>query len=155
MTEKQDVERTLELNHSQSREIEARSLWGDAFRRLVRSKTSLLGLGIFMLFVFAAIFGLALSPYDYLRQDLYALEQGPSWAHPFGTDELGRDFLTRIIAGARTALFVGVFVTILQVGSGVLIRGHRRVSGWLDRHSSHVDRGHDFVLPPLPAGGLY
>ncbi|MCZ0939756.1 MAG: ABC transporter permease [Caldilineaceae bacterium] len=133
MTEKQDVERTIELNRSQSWEIEARSLWGDAFRRLVRSKTSLLGLGIFMLFVFAAIFGLALSPYDYLRQDLYALEQGPSWAHPFGTDELGRDFLTRIIAGARTALFVGVFVTILQVGSGVLIGATAAyLGGWID-----------------------
>ncbi|HXW03813.1 MAG TPA: ABC transporter permease [Vicinamibacterales bacterium] len=68
------------------------------------------GVVIVLLAVAAAAIGPALTPYDPAAQELARRLEGPSLAHPFGLDELGRDILARILAGARISLLVGLAV---------------------------------------------
>ena len=80
-----------------------------------------LGIGIVLLVVFAALFGPWLTPYDPVSQNLPLRLASPSWSHPLGLDELGRDLLARLLAGARVSLFVGCAVVGISslVGIGV------------------------------------
>jgi peptide/nickel transport system permease protein len=98
-----------------------RSLTGDALRRLMNNKLALLGLIGAALFLFIAVFGPYLTPYDYLKQDLYHVSETPSMQHLLGTDDLGRDFLSRIMYGARTAALVSVIVTSFSILIGVVL----------------------------------
>ena len=73
------------------------------------------------------------APYGYDEQNLDAVEQPPSWAYPLGTDEVGRDLLSRIIWGARSAAFVSITVTLVKLALGVplgILAGY--FSGWVD-----------------------
>ncbi len=91
----------------------------DTFRRFIKNKAAVAGLIIIGLLILGAIFVGVLSPYDYDKQNLVARFEMPSLSHPLGTDEFGRDLLTRILYGARISLFVG----ILSVSVGCLIGG--------------------------------
>jgi ABC-type dipeptide/oligopeptide/nickel transport system permease subunit len=97
------------------------SLWRDAWRRLRRNKLAVAGLFIIAALVFVAAFGPWLTPYDFLSQDLDARNLAPSLTHPFGTDDLGRDVLSRLIYGARTAFLVAVIVTLVALLIGVVL----------------------------------
>jgi peptide/nickel transport system permease protein len=91
----------------------------------------MLGLGLVLLFLLLAIFGPALAPYPEDTAGAVNLGQRllpPSLAHPFGTDEMGADILSRIIVGARTSLWIGVIITGIGAGLGVplgIIAGYR------------------------------
>lgn len=78
--------------------------------------TGLAGLGIITL---SAIVGPLISPYDPTATNLAAMLQGPSLAHPLGTDRFGRDILTRILVGARTSLLVAFVGVGIATGIGV------------------------------------
>lgn len=97
------------------------SLWKDAWRRLKRNRLAIVGLAVIACLVFVAAFGPWLTPYDFLSQNLDARNLPPSFAHPFGTDDLGRDVLSRVIYGARTAFLVAVLVTVVAVLIGVAL----------------------------------
>lgn len=97
------------------------SLWRDAWRRLRRNKLAVAGLFIIAALVFVAAFGPWLTPYDFLSQNLDAKNLAPTLAHPFGTDDLGRDVLSRLIYGARTAFLVAVIVTLVALLIGVVL----------------------------------
>ncbi|MBB3654839.1 peptide/nickel transport system permease protein [Rhizobium sp. BK650] len=97
------------------------SLWRDAWQRLKRNKLAIFGLIVIVILAFAAIFGPALTPYDYLSQDLASRNAPPSLAHFFGTDDLGRDVFSRIVFGTRTAFLVAVIVTFIAVVIGLLL----------------------------------
>lgn len=74
-----------------------------------------------------------LSPYDPETSDLKSRLQPPSWEHPFGTDPLGRDMLTRILYGGRISLMVGLLVVLITLSIGVpigAIAGY--FGGWID-----------------------
>jgi peptide/nickel transport system permease protein len=99
-----------------------------------------LALILLVLFVFVALLGPLLTPYDPLagslraRLDPPAWQDGGSWAHPFGTDRLGRDILSRIIAGARISLMVCVLVIAIggTIGTAVgTVSGY--FGNWTDR----------------------
>jgi ABC-type dipeptide/oligopeptide/nickel transport system permease subunit len=96
-------------------------LWRDAWKRLRRNKLAVTGLGIVVLLIFVAAFGPFLTPHDFLSQNLDARNLSPTLAHPFGTDDLGRDVLSRLIYGARTAFLVAVIVTVVAVAIGVIL----------------------------------
>ena len=81
------------------------------------------GLAITLVFVFLAIFGPYLAPYAYQQQDLRRTNELPSMDHWLGTDGLGRDFLSRVLWGARTAIIVAAFVTSISVTLGILLGG--------------------------------
>jgi len=97
------------------------SLWRDAWHRLVRNKLAVAGLVAIVILAFVAAFGPWLTPYDFLTQDLDARNQAPSLSHLFGTDDLGRDVLSRVIYGTRTAFIVAIVVTAVAVAIGVAL----------------------------------
>ncbi len=104
-------------------EAPTRSLWRDAVRRLLRNKLSLVGLVVSSCFLFLAIFGPVLAPYPYQQQSLLHANEFPSEAHLLGTDDLGRDLLSRVLWGARTAIIVAIFVTSISVSIGIILGG--------------------------------
>jgi len=79
------------------------------------------GLAIVLTAVAAALFGPWLIPMDPNVQDLALRLAAPSWGHPLGLDELGRDVLARLAVGARVSLFVGVAVVGVSASAGTLI----------------------------------
>jgi peptide/nickel transport system permease protein len=97
------------------------NLWRDAWRRLIRNRLAVAGLVIVVALTLVAIFGPWLTPYDFLSQDLNARNLAPSLAHPFGTDDLGRDVLSRVVYGTRTAFVVAVVVTAIASAIGVAV----------------------------------
>ncbi|HEY6760326.1 MAG TPA: ABC transporter permease [Baekduia sp.] len=97
-----------------------------------RRPTMIAGLTIAGLWILIAIFAPLLSPHDPLAQD-FAITQAPSSAHPFGTDELGRDELSRVLAGARHTLPLAVLLVVLSGTIGTtlgVVAGY--VGGWVD-----------------------
>ena len=103
--------------------IQHRSLWRDAMRRLLRNRLSLVGLFMSTFFVLVAIFGPIIAPYPYQAQSYLHTFELPSSVHLLGTDALGRDLLSRVLWGARTAILVGIFVTSISVLLGVVLGG--------------------------------
>jgi peptide/nickel transport system permease protein len=104
-----------------------------ALRRLLRRKGAIFGLVIIALFVALAIFAPLLTPYDPIAQSWTSVRQPPSPAHWFGTDELGRDILVRVIFGARASLMAGVISVGIAISIGVplgLAAGY--LGGFLD-----------------------
>jgi ABC-type dipeptide/oligopeptide/nickel transport system permease subunit len=113
--------------------IKGRSQWGELWRRLRRNRPAVVGLIIAVLMYVTAIFAPWLAPYGYDEQNLDAVEQPPSWAYPLGTDEVGRDLLSRIIWGTRSAAFVSITVTLVNLTLGVplgTLAGY--FHGWVD-----------------------
>jgi peptide/nickel transport system permease protein len=98
-----------------------RNLWLDAWDRFQRNKMAVVGLVIAVLTLLLGIFGPPLAPYDYKFIDMRALVQPPSLEHPMGTDEIGRDMLSRILQGARTAVMVAIFVTVINTVLGLVL----------------------------------
>lgn len=110
-----------------------RSLWRDVWQRLRKNRPAVVGLVIVGLMYFAAVFAPWLAPYAYDKIDLDKAEVGWSLAHPLGTDELGRDVLSRVIWAARSAAFVSVTVTLFGLALGLffgLMSGY--FGGWVD-----------------------
>ena len=96
-----------------------------------------------------AVFAPALAPYEPNKMDYKAILAAPSAAHPLGTDELGRDMLTRMMYGARLSLTVGITAVLLAVAAGVplgLVSGY--VGGVLDEAVMRVVDS-VMALPPL------
>jgi peptide/nickel transport system permease protein len=81
-------------------------------RRFARSRMGMLGAGILAIFIVTAIFAPVLMPFDPYAVDLKQVARAPSWIHPFGTDKLGRDLLSRVMYGARTSLLLGLCVVV-------------------------------------------
>ena len=92
-----------------------------ALRRLARRRGALVGLAIVLVFVVLAIGADVFSPYDPTATDWMAVRKGPSAAHWFGTDEIGRDVLSRVIHGARASLMAGLISVCLALGLGIPI----------------------------------
>ena len=100
--------------------IEQRSLRMDALERLVRNKAAMLGLFVSIFVLFLGIFGPFFAPFDHLDIDLDRVHETPTADHWLGTDLLGRDMLSRIMHGGRTAVFVSFVVVVVSVGVGVI-----------------------------------
>ena len=110
-----------------------RSQWGELWRRLRRNRSAVVGLIIAALLYITAIFAPWLAPYGYDEQNLDAVEQPPSRTFLLGTDEVGRDLLSRIIWGTRSAAFVSITVTLVKLALGVplgTLAGY--FHGWVD-----------------------
>lgn len=102
-------------------------------RRLIRNPLGRIGLSILAVMIMVGIFAPVLAPYDPIDQIIGDELQSPSLDHPLGTDELGRDLLSRIIYGARISLLVGIVAVGLGSAIGIssgLIAGY--LGGWLE-----------------------
>ena len=114
------------------------------WRRFVRARLAWVGLVIIVAFALMAIFAPSLAPYDPNKQSLTQLLQPPNAQHWLGTDELGRDILSRILYGARVSLSVGIISVGIALVIGVvlgLISGY--FGGWTD---TLIGRGTDALL---------
>jgi len=100
---------------------------------LRKNKLAAAGLGIAAVLTVTALFAPWLAPYDPAYQNLMDRLEGPSWKHPLGNDELGRDILSRILLGTRVSMRVGATVVLLSGIAGVFIGGFAGyVGGKLD-----------------------
>ena len=88
------------------------SLLQDFWRRFRRNKMALMGLVILAFIILAAIFAPLIAPYDYAKQVYGERFVSPNYRHLFGTDNFGRDILSRVIYGARYTLFVSVVCSV-------------------------------------------
>jgi peptide/nickel transport system permease protein len=106
---------------------------GRALRRLVRRRGAVVGLAILVLFVALALSAPLIMPYDPTAQSWTSVRKAPSLLHWFGTDDLGRDVLTRVVYGARASLAAGVISVAIAMAVGVplgLAAGY--LGGWFD-----------------------
>jgi peptide/nickel transport system permease protein len=104
-----------------------------AMRRLLRRKSAVFGLAVVAFFVALAVFAPLLSPYDPIAQSWTLVRHPPSLSHWFGTDDLGRDILVRVIYGTRASLLAGVISVGIALSIGVplgLAAGY--LGGFLD-----------------------
>ncbi len=97
------------------------SLYRDALRRLVRNRLALAGGVVVLLILLVAIFAEALAPLPYTKTNFGRITEAPSRDHPFGTDQIGRDMLSRMIYGARVSMIVGLGAQVIIVLIGVPI----------------------------------
>ncbi|MDX6513501.1 MAG: peptide/nickel transport system permease protein, partial [Gaiellaceae bacterium] len=113
-------------------------LWRDAWSQLRRNPGAIVGAFFVLLFVFCAVFAPWLAPHNPLDQDLSALgangiPPGPSAAHWFGIDTLGRDEFSRILYGARLSLLVGVVSVSFGLSIGMVLGALAGYfGGWVD-----------------------
>ena len=97
--------------------------WKDAWLRFKKDKIAMLALAVIVFLILVAIFGPVLSGVSYADQDLAQANQGPSAAHWFGTDNLGRDLFIRVLYGARISLSIGIVASLLNFLIGVTYGG--------------------------------
>jgi peptide/nickel transport system permease protein len=99
----------------------ARSLWSDAWRQFRRHRLAMLGVGVFSALLLMTVLGPLVyrTPTDAIDYSQGLL--GPSVAHPFGTDDLGRDLLARALLGGRVSMAVGVVAVAIAITLGTLI----------------------------------
>ena len=107
--------------------------WQRVMRHLVKRRTAIIGLGVIIFFIGLALLAPLASPHDPMMTDWAAVRKPPSLAHPFGTDEIGRDVLARIIWGTRSSLAAGLVSVSLALAAGVpigLVSGY--MGGFVD-----------------------
>ncbi|NCN40694.1 ABC transporter permease [bacterium] len=100
----------------------------DSWKRLNKNKVALASGGLILGLILVALFAPILSPYPFDEQHLDKVLNSFSWEHLLGTDNLGRDMLSRLIYGARISMAVAVFTAIIALFIGIL---YGSVSGWL------------------------
>ena len=116
-------------------EIKARSQWSYARRRFLRHRLAMVGLIGLVIIFGAGIFANFVAPYSYSAIDLNNILHPPTTTahHFFGTDEIGRDYFSRVIWGIRTSEEVGVFVAVVSSIIGLLVGAAAGYyGGWVD-----------------------
>ncbi len=111
----------------------ARSQWRLAFERFSAHRPALAGVIVLTALSVLCATASLISPYDPDKTQLLAIYEPPSLAHPFGTDDLGRDLATRILYGGRVSLTIGLLAVTVAITMGTLVgvaAGY--YGGWID-----------------------
>jgi peptide/nickel transport system permease protein len=101
--------------------------WRTVLRRFVRHRTAMAALAVLALVIVAALVGGHVWRYSYTDKDLTQLSKGPSWAHPFGTDGIGKDTLAQVLRGAQKSVQLMFLVAFLSTTVGVVLGA---LAGW-------------------------
>ena len=137
----------MSIAEMEARELELEptgsGLWGEALRRVLRNPFAIVGVVLIAGLTFTAIFAPWLAPYDPIEQNLDAISQGPSREHLLGTDDIGRDELSRLIYGARYSLLIGVVAVAVGLSIGLLLGA---IAGYFERLDSPIMRLMDIML---------
>ncbi|NBX67890.1 MAG: ABC transporter permease subunit [Proteobacteria bacterium] len=104
------------------------SLWSDAWARLLKNKLAVFGAIFLTLEILLCVLTPWIAPYGFETQNLELTLARPSFAHWFGTDNLGRDLFTRILYGGRISMAVGIIASLISVVVGVI---YGAISGYL------------------------
>jgi peptide/nickel transport system permease protein len=110
--------------------VKTRSRKQDFLKAFFSNRLAVFGTAVLGVFILMAVFAPYLAPYSPLQQNLPEKFDGPSLAHPFGQDELGRDILSRVIYGARISLTAGLAAVALATVVGTIVG---LVAGYLGR----------------------
>ena len=133
-------EKTIHLSEDDLQMLDKRSLddermarpettyFKDVWRNFRKRKTALVSLVILLILVFMVLFGPMMTKYNFYSNDYTAANQGPSAAHWFGTDTLGRDLWTRVWVGGRVSLLIAILATLIPYFIGMVIGG---ISGYI------------------------
>ncbi|UYP66745.1 ABC transporter permease [Thalassobacter stenotrophicus] len=126
-----------------------RNHWWDVWDQFKVHKGALIGAFFFLLIVFLVLFGPLLWDIDPTKTNIRSRNQGMSWAHPFGTDQLGRDIFARMIAGGRVSMGVGLTAMALSVIIGTFVGV---IAGYFKRLDGALMRLTDLflALPLMP-----
>jgi ABC-type dipeptide/oligopeptide/nickel transport system permease subunit len=125
----------IALAYESGVEVTARSQWAYVRMRFLRHRLAVASLIVLVLIGLVGVFAPQLAPYGYDEQNLDLGIQSPTlegW-HLFGTDQLGRDYLSRVMYGVRTSLWVAIFVALLSTAIGTTVGA---LAGY---YSGHVD----------------
>ena len=137
----------MSIAEMEARELELEptgsGLWGEALRRVAHNPFAIVGVVLIAGLTFTAIFAPWLAPYDPIEQNLDAISQGPSREHLLGTDDIGRDELSRLIYGARYSLLIGVVAVAVGLSIGLLLGA---IAGYFERLDSPIMRLMDIML---------
>lgn len=133
---------------SKNPESKATSQWAAAWKRLRRNKLAMIGMVIVIVLILASIFAGIVAPYDYAEQDLKNKFADPSLAHICGTDNYGRDILSRIIYGGRTSLLVCIMSLAFSLVAGGILG---LVSGYYSGVTDSVIMRIIDVIQAIPA----
>jgi oligopeptide transport system permease protein len=116
---------------NKSQDVRGRSLWVDAWQRMLRNRAAMIGMVVLAIVALLAIFAPLLSQYSYDAIDYGTISCAPDWwpgkdaicyaggTHWFGTDSVGRDLFVRVLYGARVSLAVGLVATLVSLLIGV------------------------------------
>ena len=113
--------RTDQPRNAQPKKLKKESQFMVVAKRIIRNPTAAIGFIIFLVLLFLAIFAPILTPYKYTQMDMQSTFLGPSLKHPCGTDNLGRDILTRLLYGGRYSLSMGFISMLAAATAGVVI----------------------------------
>jgi peptide/nickel transport system permease protein len=119
-------------------QLEAPSgLWREAWQRLRRNPGAIFGFALVLVFVLCALFAPWIAPYGPREQGLEGrlLSQAPSFGHPFGLDQLGRDQFSRVVYGARYSLLIGVVSVAVGLSVGLILGS---IAGYLGSFVDNV-----------------
>ena len=135
---------------SRSEEISRPSLsyWRDVWHRFRRDPLAIIGLAVILIISLMAIVMPMVSPYTYSGMNPSAMDQGPSWAHPCGTDQMGRDLFIRIMYGARISLSIGIVAAAINFVIGTLYGG---LSGYIGGRTDMIMMRVVDILSSLPS----
>src|SRR2546425_240943 len=126
--------------------------YADAWRRLRRHRSAIVGLVIVGALASAAVFAPVIAPADPITQDLGARLLPPSQRHWLGTDDLGRDLLTRLVFGGRVSLTVGIVSVGIALATGSLLGLLAGFYGGLGGNLTNRPAGWMVGSPPPPFG---
>ncbi len=130
---------TVALHDTKVDAVSEENPWARTWRRLKRRKGAVAALVVVVLLVAIAILAPLVAPYDPTLTSFTQVRKPPSWLHWFGTDEVGRDVLSRVVFGARASLGAGLVSVTIAVGAGVplgLLAGY--AGGWIDAALSRL-----------------
>ncbi|MEH2090326.1 ABC transporter permease [Nostoc sp.] len=109
------------------------TLTQEAWRKFRRNHQAMFGMVILLIIMLSIIFGPFIYQIPFNKIDFAKSTLGPSWAHPFGTNDLGQDILARVLHGGRISIAVGIFSMLVAITLGTLIGALAGFyGGWLD-----------------------
>lgn len=109
----------------------------EVWRKLKKNKWAMVSLFIIIFLILVALFAPLLCPYDYALQDYEHVLEGPSWSHPFGTDNFGRDIFSRVIFGSRYTVLIGfgciTVSAVVGIALGLIAGYYKKLDGLIMR----------------------
>lgn len=101
--------------------LKKRSYWGEVWHRLKKNPVAIVCLAFLAVLMLSIVFVTAISPFDYTETDLMVRFQTPSAEHWLGTDDYGRDLLTRLLVGGRYSLLIAILSVAIGIVAGMII----------------------------------
>lgn len=107
------------MKNTKGETLQKKSQFAVLWKRLRQSPSAMIGMVVFGALVILAVGAPWIAPYDYAKLDVLQANQGPSWQHLCGTDQVGRDIFSRLLYGARYSLTLGICATLLGTVVGM------------------------------------